>query len=196
MIVFLIILLAVPPTTAQLPPPEPPRMEKYHNDTELHMIFTHLTAAYPKLARMGSIGKSAHGRQLLYIELSTDVNSNASALKPRVRLVANIHGDETVGRELLIYFVQYLLHTSELERTRKILSNQRLFVMPSLNPDGFAASVEGRCETLRGHVGRRNANLVDLNANFPDQFDTPTERRARVHEPETMAMMQWIENTK
>ena len=43
--------------------------------------------------------------------------------------------------------------------------------MPSLNPDGFAAAHEGDCVGMgSAGVGRENANQVDLNRNFPDQF--------------------------
>ena len=43
--------------------------------------------------------------------------------------------------------------------------------MPSLNPDGFAAGDEGDCGNMQsGGRGRENANGVDLNRNFPDQF--------------------------
>ena len=49
--------------------------------------------------------------------------------------------------------------------------------MPSLNPDGFAAAEEGDCGDMQsGGEGRENANRVDLNRNFPDQFrDGSTE---------------------
>lgn len=80
------------------------------------------------------------------------------------------------------------------ERSRNILSSVRLFIMPSLNPDGFEAALEGRCRS--GKRGRENWNGVDLNRNFPDQFDSPQKRKSRVYENETLAMMKWIENNK
>ena len=65
--------------------------------------------------------------------------------------------------------------------------------MPSLNPDGFEMAQEGRCYQ-RSNTGRNNANNVDLNRNFPDQFHDKMDRESllRGREPETLAAMKWI----
>lgn len=39
--------------------------------------------------------------------------------------------------------------------------------MPSMNPDGYERAIEGDYQSL---TGRNNANDVDLNRNFPDQY--------------------------
>jgi len=170
--------------------------DHYRHYDELMELFTTFASKYPQIARTGSIGNSTQGRRLAYIELSLNVNAELPA-KPRVKLVGNMHGDETVGREILVNLAEHLLYTYQTdERSRDILANTRLFLMPSINPDGFEAAKEGHCSSLAGYVGRKNANGVDLNRNFPDQFDSVAVRKARRYEKETRAMMAWIEGTK
>ena len=48
------------------------------------------------IARMFSIGRSAHGRELWALEISRSPGQQEA--KPNVRFVANMHGDEPVGR--------------------------------------------------------------------------------------------------
>jgi len=170
--------------------------DHYHHYDDLISLFKNLTTNYPTLARTGTIGQSVEGRELIYIELSRDVN-DVDIGKPRLKYVGNMHGDETVGRQLIIYLAQYLLlHHHDNARVAKLLDNNRIFLMPSLNPDGFEKSSEGRCESLRKYVGRKNGNGIDLNRNFPDQFDSDVISNSRVFEKETEAMMKWITEKK
>ena len=62
-----------------------------------------------------------------------------------VKLIANMHGNEAVGREMMIALAAYLLENFETDqRVRDIVSRTDIHIMPSLNPDGRS------CQTVRG----------------------------------------------
>lgn len=72
---------------------------------------------------------------------------NNSTLKPNVKYVGNMHGNEAVGRELLLHLVAHLLNNANRSsNVRNLLRHTNVYIMPSMNPDGFAKSIEGRCE--------------------------------------------------
>ena len=68
-------------------------------------------------------------------------------LRPKVKLIGNMHGNEPVGRELLIHLAKYLLqsHQDGDARASKILKSTDLYILPTMNPDGFDRGEEGRC---------------------------------------------------
>jgi hypothetical protein len=110
------------------------------------------------------IGRSARGRPIRAYRLGTP------RLARRVLLVGSIHGDELAG----------------LEITRRLIARARvhgasLWVVPNLNPDGSAAGT------------RHNARGVDLNRNFPSEWDPHAASGPRpLSEPETRAAAQLI----
>jgi hypothetical protein len=69
--------------------------------------------------------KSAEERELWVFQISTDnpdQGGERSLLKPMVKFIGNMHGNEAVGRELLLAFVRYLLETfqkGEQQKTQK-----------------------------------------------------------------------------
>ena len=109
------------------------------------------------------------------------------------KYVGNMHGNEVISRQLLIYLAEFLArHYDRDPRVANLVNNTEIFLLPSLNPDGYEASQEGACDNNR--LGRNNANNVDLNRNFPDQFRDGADRDSllRGREPETLAAMTWI----
>ena len=55
-----------------------------------------------KLLFSYSLGMSEEGRRLECIHVTSNVRQKRPLLRPLVKYVANIHGDEVVGRELLL----------------------------------------------------------------------------------------------
>lgn len=112
----------------------------YHHYEEIKELFNKLEEQYPNLAKVHSIGKSTEGRDLLVLEISENVKQRGIG-EPMVKYVANMHGDESVGRQLMVYLAQYLLANYYVdERIRRLVNNTDIFLMPSLNPDGFEKS--------------------------------------------------------
>ncbi|KAL7306812.1 hypothetical protein TKK_0000976 [Trichogramma kaykai] len=169
----------------------------YTHYDELRQVFRNLADKYPNFARLHSIGKSVEGRDLLVLEISENVRERKLG-EPMVKYVANMHGDESVGRELMVFLAKYLLYNYGKDpRVTRLVNNTDIFIMPSLNPDGFEKSKEGLCNSLDHFVGRENANHVDLNRNFPDQFDPRMShikggKLIARRQSETIAMMTWI----
>ncbi|XP_070385980.1 carboxypeptidase M-like isoform X2 [Dermacentor albipictus] len=124
-------------------------------------------------------------RRDLWVLLVTRDPDNEILLKPNVKYVANMHGDETVGRQLMVYLISHLLTQYNVDpHVRHLVDNTRIHIMPSMNPDGYAAAKEGYCY---GSTGRENARGVDLNRNFPNRFNTVKQEE----QPETAAVRAW-----
>ena len=110
------------------------------------------------------------GRKLWVVKIATE--KKRPDLKPMVKYLANMHGNEAVGKELMIGLVEYLAETykngSNPEITQ-LVSTMDIHLMPSMNPDGFENSSIGFCS--HSPTGRHNMNDVDLNRNFPTWDD-------------------------
>lgn len=59
--------------------------------------------------------------------------------EPEFRYTAGIHGNEVLGRELLLLLMQFLCkeYKDGNPRVRNLVSETRIHLVPSLNPDGY-----------------------------------------------------------
>ena len=152
-------------------------MRSYHNYDELTDFLQEINSQYPNITNLLSIGQSVQGRELWVLEVSD--NPGLNELEPEFKYIANMHGDETVGRELSLFLIEWLVQEyGTNQRATDLVNNTSIFIMPSMNPDGFESG------------DRYNANGVDLNRDFPDQFDDPNNS-LNGRQPETRAMMEW-----
>lgn len=125
------------------------------------------------LCREFVIGKSVNGIDIKGARLTNFTRLGELSLRilPEFKWVGNMHGDETVGRELLIRLIEDIQKNSA-----HILNEIDIYIIPSMNPDGFRRGT------------RSNANGQDLNRNFPDRFGW----NYGSIQPETRAMMNWM----
>uniref|UniRef100_A0A667W868 Carboxypeptidase Z n=1 Tax=Myripristis murdjan TaxID=586833 RepID=A0A667W868_9TELE len=156
------------------------------------------------ISQVYSIGRSVEGRDLLVIEFSNNPGQH-ELLEPEIKLLGNMHGNEVLGRQLLVYLAQYLCSEYMLgnQRIQTLINTTRIHILASMNPDGYElAASEGHL--LNGWTnGRTNAENIDLNRNFPDLTSVLYRNReftdCTVHllygmhvAPETYAVMKWI----
>ncbi|XP_059169419.1 carboxypeptidase D-like isoform X3 [Physella acuta] len=160
--------------------------DKYHNYKDLQALLRRLVSNYPNLARVYHIGESVGGRNLSVIQISDRVNVREVG-EPRFKYIGNIHGNEAVGREVILYLAQYLLYNYGTDpRVTQLVDTTDIHLMPTMNPDGFEISREGDCDSI---LGRSNKNGLDLNRNFP-----ALRWKNSIIQPETQAVMDWIKS--
>jgi carboxypeptidase D len=163
---------------------------KYIHYDDLTKLLQRFEQTYPNIAKLHNIGLSVENRTMWALQISDNVDTVEPG-EPWFKYVGNMHGNEAVGRQILIYLIEYLLgNYGSDERVTRIINTTNIFIMPSMNPDGFEVAREGDCQ---GMTGRGNANSIDLNRNFPDQFIDDDPLSSDPIQAETQQMMWWIE---
>ncbi|KAM7418579.1 hypothetical protein PAMA_015948 [Pampus argenteus] len=197
---------------SNLSPEEPSTMIQftYTTNAQMYSLLKRTAAKCSHISHVYSIGRSTEGRDLLVIEFTNNPGQH-ELLEPEIKLVGNMHGNEVLGRQLLIYLTQYLCSEYVLgnQRIQTIINTTRIHILASMNPDGYElAASEGHL--LNGWTnGRTNAQNIDLNRNFPDLTSIFYRNRRSRHyridhipipdsywfgkvAPETYAVMKWI----
>lgn len=134
--------------------------EDYHNYDALTAELQRIAIAHPEIVQLESAGRSVQGRELWLLKISDHASLDED--EPKLLYIANMHGDEVVGRELMIYLARLLTSSYGSDpRITQLVANAQIFIMPSMNPDGFELK---RRYTARG---------IDLNRDFPDFTSDP-----------------------
>ncbi|XP_068163079.1 carboxypeptidase M [Antennarius striatus] len=161
---------------------------RYHNSAEMEGYLSSISASNPDIAHLYSIGKSVNGQDLWVLVLGLSPRQHTVGI-PEFKYVANMHGNEALGRVLMLQLIDHLVggyRQGDAQSTR-ILISTRVHIMPTMNPDGFS----GAGTDCYGVQGRNNVNMKDLNRNFPDYF-TNREKDERTCEPEVRAVIGWL----
>uniref|UniRef100_T1IAD1 Peptidase M14 domain-containing protein n=1 Tax=Rhodnius prolixus TaxID=13249 RepID=T1IAD1_RHOPR len=162
----------------------------YLSNEELYMFLEDVNENHPNISYLYSIGSSVEGEEL-WVLMMTLAPLNEIGV-PNVKVIGNIHGNEPVGRELIVSFIKMLVkgYLENDQAIVQLLTSTRIHLLPSANPDGFTKALEGEC--IVG-PGRRNANNMDLNRNFILEYPLDAHRD-RLREEETLAIINWMTN--
>ena len=161
---------------------------KHHNYEQMtNFLKDYANNKCSKISRLYTVGKSVEDRELWVFEISDNPGKHEPG-EPEFKYLANMHGNEVVGRECLLEMIKMICRDyGKKQRITFLVDNTRIHLMPSMNPDGYElAATKGKGDWL---VGRNNANNVDLNRNFPDQF---FPEKIKDPQQETAAVSKWI----
>jgi hypothetical protein len=132
----------------------------YHNYTALTAELNRIASAYPDIIQLQSAGKSVEQRELWYVKISDQVEVDEE--EPKMLYLANMHGDEVVGREMMLLLIDELARNyGKNQKITELINHSQIYIMPSMNPDGFERHQ------------RWNARNADLNRDFPDFTSDP-----------------------
>jgi len=164
------------------------KLSGYHSQSALLESLDSLARDHPDFVTRYDIGTSTEGRSIPAIKFATSTNSRP-LLQPMVKYVGNMHGDEAVGRELLVALTEYLAKSyGSDDRITRLLDTTEIHIVPTINPDGFEK------KTLFSQSVRYNANNKDLNRAFPTWNDLGKNRNELTtgREKEVTAVVNWI----
>ncbi|CAH0559396.1 unnamed protein product [Brassicogethes aeneus] len=141
---------------------------KHHNNEEVLNVLRSVSSRCDNITRIYTLSEtSVLGVPLYVIEFSTKPGHH-EILKPEFKYIGNMHGNEVLGRELLLQLADYLCeqYRAGNQEIQELIDITRIHIMPSMNPDGWQLATDtGGQDYL---IGRRNNNSVDLNRNFPN----------------------------
>jgi predicted deacylase len=150
----------------------------YPTPEEIELDLQSLAKKYPQLMKLYSIGKSSRKRDLWAVKLSR--NASVDDDRPEFKYIANMHGDEIVGRELMLRFIKDCLeHYTTDKSIQNLLDQYQIHILVSMNPDGAK------------NMSRGNADGIDLNRDFPDFSTKDNQDTIDKRAPETQAVMKW-----
>jgi hypothetical protein len=146
---------------------------RYHTYPQVHHILDSLSAAYPLITRLESLGKT--GTDSLDIwALKISDNPGADENEPALLFNGDIHAEELLGTEVCLFFIEDMLGTYGTDSTKTAWIDEcEIWVVPVINPEGHQLIWQGY-ETWRKNKRDNNGNGhfdadsdgVDLNRNF------------------------------
>jgi carboxypeptidase T len=164
-----------------------------------------LEKGHPELLRRSSLGKTAEGREIPILRLS----SPGEDTRPEILLMAGIHPREQQPQICLLRLLADLVEGyGHDDRITRLVRERTIWFLPVLNVDGKVYDMKYGNGKDKGANWRKNRRRngdgsfgVDLNRNFPIRWGSGTEEGKSetyegphpLSEPETHALERFFE---
>ncbi|KAM3834027.1 inactive carboxypeptidase-like protein X2 [Diretmus argenteus] len=142
---------------------------RHHSYKDMRQLMKVVNEMCPNVTRIYNIGKSHNGLKMYAIEISDNPGEHEVG-EPEFRYTAGSHGNEVLGRELLLLLMQFMCleYLSGNPRIRHLVEETRIHLLPSVNPDGYEKAFEVGSELSGWSLGRWSQDGIDIHQNFPD----------------------------
>ncbi|KAJ8261107.1 hypothetical protein COCON_G00168300 [Conger conger] len=142
---------------------------RHHNYKEMRHLMKVVNEECPNITRIYNIGKSFQGLKIYAMEISDNPGEHETG-EPEFRYTAGLHGNEALGRELVLMLMQFLCkeYNDDNPRVRRLVNGVRIHLVPSLNPDAYELAYEMGSEMGNWALGHWTEEGYDIFENFPD----------------------------
>lgn len=114
--------------------------KRYHSLEQIHAWLGSLERRYPEVVSIIDVGSSYENRKLRGVRISYGHNNDTTlAKRPAIFIEGGIHAREWISPALVTYLINELL-TSDNASTRAVAEAYDWYIVPSVNPDGYAYS--------------------------------------------------------
>ena len=110
--------------------------DQYPKSKQINNQIRAIAWKYPSIFKIQEIGRGRRGKKIMMLKVSD--NPQTDEVEPEVKLIANMHGDEIVGREILVRLAEYIgaEYTKKNPEIVHLVNNAEIFLVPSMNPEG------------------------------------------------------------
>lgn len=176
LIIFLCITLVTINTQSQ---------NHYHSYDELIAKLEQISKDHSKRTFLYSIGKSGENRDLWVMAIANDQPHSHLLLRPEIKYVGNVDGNELATREILLQFITHLLTNPENDtRVDEILENMRTHILVSMYPDDAEMTLRN---SFSNKLMRRKRRFDSNQNNYQERFLFINTQQ----QPESHAVEEW-----
>jgi len=132
----------------------------YRNFETIEKQLQSLAQKHPERIKLQSVGKSAGGRSLYFVQIAGAGKASADK-RPALFVGANIAGFHNAGSEAAMHLIETLANANE-KKVEDLLSKRTIYVAPILNPDAHNGLFATPRQLRAGNDGKLDRDLDGL----------------------------------